>query len=311
VVIPPTAEELCLLLLHEFMHMKLDALRDLVDLHVPEPKGRYLAPWRMDPRPVGALMQGVFAHAGVTDYWRRRRQESDAPPVADVEFAYWRQQNWLAIESLAASDELTVEGRRFVRGLSGTLASWQHDEVPKKVAERVDAMVCAQTVRWRLRNWRPADVELDVMLKAWSSGRRPDAVNPAGVLRTDAEGEASGIPGIVGVIRNDLIGGATGNAADRAYLDGDRALAAALYGARIHQEDSDDAWVGLALATGDELDLLILRCRPDLVRALVRTLTARKEKVDAIAVTGWLRTATSLGSHSPERAESGSSSMLN
>ncbi|BCJ52984.1 hypothetical protein Asp14428_44590 [Actinoplanes sp. NBRC 14428] len=107
VVIPATAEELCLLLIHEFMHMKLDALRDLVDLHHPGGEPRFLAPWRMDPRPVGPLFQGVYAHTGVTDYWRLRRAEPDAPPAAVVEFGYWRHQNWLAVGALSDSGELT------------------------------------------------------------------------------------------------------------------------------------------------------------------------------------------------------------
>ena len=33
----------------------------------------FFAPWREDPRPLGALLQGTYAHIAVTDYWRVRR----------------------------------------------------------------------------------------------------------------------------------------------------------------------------------------------------------------------------------------------
>lgn len=291
VVVPSTGEELCLLLLHEFMHMKLDALRDLVDLHDPEPKERYLAPWRMDPRPAGALLQGIYAHAGVTDYWRRRRLGPSAPPVADVEYAYWRQQNWLAIETLAGSAELTVEGARLVGRLRRTLSRWQSEPVPREVAATVKAMVCAQTIRWRLRNWHPADTELRRVLGAWRRGEHPGTIAASGVLRTEAEGQSSGIPGIVGVIRQSLAGGYPTNAADRAYLDGDSSRAAHLYNDQLATTGSDDAWVGFALAAGGTGSLApILWRRPDLVRDVVRTLVREEGRADAMEVARWLTT---------------------
>jgi len=296
VVIPATAEELTLLLLHEFMHMKLDALRDLVDLHAPESRGRYLAPWRMDPRPAGALMQGIYAHTGVIDYWRRRRLRPGSPPVADVEFAYWRRQNWLAIASLAASEELTPYGENFVQGLYGTLASWQHEEVPATTAARAEAMVEAQTVRWRMRNWRPAEAELAAVLNAWRSGLPPGPIESAGVLRSDTEGEPSGMPGIVGAIRSALTGAKVARDADIAYLDDDLALAAALYCARLNEDDSDDDWVGFAMAAGDGALGQLLRMRPDLVRAVVRTLRSQRETAEVTAVAGWIANGNSFGS---------------
>ena len=297
VVIPATAEELSLLLLHEFMHMKLDALRDLVDLHAPESRGRYLAPWRMDPRPVGALMQGIYAHTGVIDYWRRRRRlHPGSPPVADVEFAYWRRQNWLAIASLAASEELTPYGESFVQGLYGTLASWQHEEIPANTAARAEAMVEAQTVRWRMRNLRPAEAELAAVLNAWRLGLPPGPIESAGMLRADSEGEPSGMPGIVGAIRSALAGAKVATDAEIAYLDDDLALAAALYGARLNEDDGDDDWVGFAMAAGDGPLGQLLRMRPDLVRAVVRTLRSQRETAEVTAVAEWIANGNSFGS---------------
>jgi uncharacterized protein len=290
--VPATAEELSLLVLHEFRHMQLDALRDLVDLHNPHPIGRFMAPWRMDPRPVPALLQGVFAHGGVADYWRVRRLEPDAPPVADVEYAYWRRQSLLAIKALAGSGELTPIGEQFVQVLRKTLESWPHSDLPA-----VEAMVRAQTIRWRLRNWRPTTAELECVVDAWRSGQPPGAIAAAGTLRTDAEGEPSGIPGIVGVIRNALAGGSCGDAADQAYLDGDHTLAATLFGARLVEDNGDDDWVGFVLAVGDaEATNPVVRERPDLVRAVLDRLMTEDGKVDAVDIAAWLGAGRLAGS---------------
>ncbi|MFI1988310.1 HEXXH motif domain-containing protein [Actinoplanes sp. NPDC020271] len=268
--VPDTAEELCLLILHEFRHMQLDAVRDLTDLHDRESAGRFMAPWRMDPRPAPALLQGIFAHAGVAEYWRQRRDEPGAPAITAIEYAYWRRQSRIALDALAGSGELTEVGERFTTVLRETLDSWPADDPPE-----VAAMVRAQTIRWRLRNWRPAPGEVDAVVKAWRDGRTPEGVGFSGVLRGDADGEPSGIPGIVGVIRRALAGAEIGDPADRLFLSGDRAGAAALYATAL---DSDDDWVKFMLATGDP----VVRQRPDLFRAVARELGA-----DPVRLAGW------------------------
>ncbi|GAA3345518.1 HEXXH motif domain-containing protein [Amorphoplanes nipponensis] len=275
VVITDTAEELSLLLLHEFMHMKLDALRDLVDLHASGAAGRFLAPWRMDPRPVGPLFQGVYAHTGVTDYWRARRGEPDAPAVAELEFAYWRRQSAIAAESLAESGELTTEGERFVRGLRETLGRWEREAVAPDVADKADAMVLAQTVRWRLRNWRPSRTELAEMTGAWQAGSTPVA-RKSGVLRTDADGEPSGMPGLVGLIRSSRV--STPETADKAaaaLLAGHPREACSAYTLRVTTgHPDDDSLIGWAVAAAAvDPDLAVaLRMRPDLAQEALRSI---------------------------------------
>jgi uncharacterized protein len=285
VIIPATAEELTLLLLHEFMHMKLDALRDLVDLHDPDPKGRYLAPWRMDPRPIGALLQGVYAHAGVTDYWRLRRLEPGAPPVADVEFAYWRRQNASAVESLASSGELTPEGSRFVERLRRTLTGWEREQVRPDVTARVADMVLAQEVRWKFRNWRPSELELSSVTDAWRTGRPPVPPDPTGLLRAAAEGEPSGIPGIVGLLRAGLMAGNVPDPAARALIGGRYAEAGSRYAGRVIADRGDeDAWVGWAVAVAHDPEAAAsVRSRPDLVREVV----SADPGIDAVSFARW------------------------
>ncbi|BCY13150.1 HEXXH motif-containing putative peptide modification protein [Actinoplanes sp. L3-i22] len=287
VVIPPEAENLCLLLLHEFMHMKLDALRDLTPLHVKSPVGRHYAPWRMDPRPVPALLQGVYAHTGVTDYWRQRRRDAGAPAIADVEFSYWHRQSGLAADELAGSDELTAQGTRFVGLLRDTLAAWPDPELPGRTVALVAAMVRAQTIRWRSRNWSPADAEVDAVLAAWRSGRALGPVASAGRLRGAARNEPLHLPGIVGVLRDVLTGGQAEDPADHAYLSGDLELAAELYAKRLN--DTDDAWVGFALAVSDAAPRRpVLRDRPDLARAVLHR-SAREDGADPATVAGWMQ----------------------
>jgi HEXXH motif-containing protein len=279
--LPGTPEELALLLIHEFQHAKLGALLDLVDLHHAEPKGRYHAPWRLDPRPVGQLLQGVYAHAGVTDYWRVRRDRSGVGDrLATVEYAYWREQNRIAASTLADCGELTPEGERFVAGLRATLDSWQADPVPPDVDRGVAAMVLAQAVRWKLRNWRPGDDEAARFAAAVRDGRPVMDLAPHGILwPADDEAIPAGLPGLVGMIRASLVDGgvlAGADPADRALIADDHATAVAGYLDRLGRDPADwDAWVGLAVAAEPAGNLVsdlavvpvwVLRTRPDLVR---------------------------------------------
>ncbi len=286
--LPSTAEELALLLIHEFQHAKLGALLDLVDLHHADPKGRYHAPWRLDPRPVGQLLQGVYAHAGVTDYWRVRRDRS-GDRLATVEYAYWREQNRIAAGTLADCGELTPEGERFVAGLRATLDSWQADPVPPDVDRGVAAMVLAQAVRWKLRNWQPGGDEAARFVAAVRDGRPVADAGPRGILRPAGdEATPAGLPGLVGMIRANLVDGglpAGADPADRALLAGDHAVAVAGYLGRLRGDPDDwDAWVGLAVAAEPAGNLVsdlgsvsvrFLYTRPDLVRYTWKRLFAR------------------------------------
>ena len=71
--LPASGADLARLIIHEFQHVKLGALIDMFDLYDRTDQRLFYAPWREDPRPVGALLQGTYAHLGVTDYWRSYR----------------------------------------------------------------------------------------------------------------------------------------------------------------------------------------------------------------------------------------------
>lgn len=115
---PRDAETLILALLHEAQHGKLSALHHLVPLHTGDPAARWYAPWRGDPRPLGALLQGAYAHLGVAGFWR-----SSPSPRAAEELVYWAQAVTVALGQLSSSAGLTPAGVRFTEGMAEAVAS--------------------------------------------------------------------------------------------------------------------------------------------------------------------------------------------
>ena len=65
-------------LVHEFQHVKLCGLLDMVPLAASGAEKVY-APWRQDPRPAGGLLQGIYAHLGIVRFWQSQRQAETDP----------------------------------------------------------------------------------------------------------------------------------------------------------------------------------------------------------------------------------------
>ncbi|WP_051830856.1 MULTISPECIES: aKG-HExxH-type peptide beta-hydroxylase [Streptomyces] len=121
---------LALALVHEFLHVQLGALLDLVPLHRPNGPAVYHAPWRPDPRPAGALLQGAYAHLGVADFWCAEVAAGAGepahegglalaaePPRAEGEFVRWRAHTLEAGRTLLDCGELTPHGLEFTAEL--------------------------------------------------------------------------------------------------------------------------------------------------------------------------------------------------
>jgi uncharacterized protein len=146
--LPGDGADLALLIIHEFQHVKLGAVTDMYDLHDRTEQRLFFAPWRDDPRPIGALLQGSYAHLGVTDYWRRRRQmvTGDAALDAAERFARWRQLTADAIETLGSSGALTALGGRFVEGMRATMEPWLSERVPPSAAVAAQRWMAARRV---------------------------------------------------------------------------------------------------------------------------------------------------------------------
>ncbi|MEV7964474.1 HEXXH motif-containing putative peptide modification protein [Sphaerisporangium sp. NPDC088356] len=57
---------------------------------------RFLTLWRDDPRPIGGVVQGVYAFFGVTAFWRAltHHGKGNTKYRAEFEFGYWRAGTW-------------------------------------------------------------------------------------------------------------------------------------------------------------------------------------------------------------------------
>ncbi len=156
---PPDARSFALTLCHEVQHAKLAAVIDIIALTGPDDGRRWYAPWRDDPRPIGALLQGSYAFLGVSGFWRgqRRHEDGAAAVLAHSEFVRWQAASQLAVASLLASAQLTPAGEQFVAGMARTLRSWEDEPVPP--AARMIAQQNAERhlARWRLRNGDSAE----------------------------------------------------------------------------------------------------------------------------------------------------------
>ncbi|MFF2074771.1 HEXXH motif-containing putative peptide modification protein [Kitasatospora sp. NPDC058162] len=110
---------LALALVHEFLHVQLGALLDLVPLHRPNGPAVYHAPWRPDLRPAGALLQGTYAHLGVASFWCAEAAAGVSEPArAEREFARWRTHTLAAAGILLECGELTERGTEFTEELA-------------------------------------------------------------------------------------------------------------------------------------------------------------------------------------------------
>ena len=299
-LVPDDVPTLALLLIHEVQHMTLSGVLDVVDLYHQGGQARHHAPWRLDPRPIGPLLQGTFAHLGVTDFWRahRMRESGHARPMAEFEFAYWRELTTRAIRALARSGELTPTGERFVQGLAATMDGWWSEPVPEPIAAAAGEVAEADSVLWRFHNQEPAPGSAESLAGAYRARGRCAAWADPVIITHQAiparrRGLAAGIrDSLVPASPTDQVEARTVGSADHAYLTGDLDGAARAYRDRIAVDLNDaDAWVGLAMTLrrkGVEPAATVLAKRPDLVRALCQRIRTLDVAVDELA--DWLST---------------------
>ncbi|MDQ3761341.1 MAG: HEXXH motif domain-containing protein [Actinomycetota bacterium] len=141
-------------LAHERQHVKLGALLDLVSLIDHPSRTRWYAPWRDDPRPLGALLQGAYAHLGVTAFWRQQRHidRGKAALRAHMEFARWRDETRDVVATLQTSGALTRCGSRFVDGMAASLDTWAEEPIPAVAVQQAQAVATSHRRTWRLRH---------------------------------------------------------------------------------------------------------------------------------------------------------------
>ncbi|MFE6333308.1 HEXXH motif domain-containing protein [Streptomyces sp. NPDC057806] len=272
--VPDDGEQLASTLVHEFQHNKLSAFMHLFTLYDDQSGDRrlYYAPWRDDPRPLGGLLQGVYAFFGVTGFWRRREH-----PLGRFEFALWRTQTAHALRGIAAADGLTEQGRRLVAELERRLTPWLAEPVRTPALAAAGLAAADHRATWRAYHLRPDPR----VVRAHVDGRPPVAGEPELVPGAPARGlDTRAVllrwlladPAGFEALREDP--GATVEGArpeDAALVTGDTEGALRACRERILSGRGDpETWVGLGLAAraaGDPAGAALLE-RPELVMAV-------------------------------------------
>lgn len=304
------ADALALSLIHEFMHMKLVAVLDLYDLYLEGGAAKHFAPWRIDPRPVPALLHGAYAHFGVCDYWRRRRNaivELNDPRPAHFEFALWRRLTLLAVDALLASEELTELGETFVTPMREQLERWASEPVPPEIDRAAEDVAHAYTVRWRMTH-RPAEREaLRQVARAPRPPWLPEALDPDGPARPD--GSAAIAPGAAEPVVATLIRAAvTGTGA----VPADPILAGAMEAhlarhwrdaaggcGQVIAKGDLDGWVGLFVALYGQSSAAA--GEPNLVRLVYAAARGAAQAADVFAWVGAVLAARADDDRQPVR----------
>lgn len=149
---PATAADFAVTLVHEYQHVKLSSLLDLTQLTDPADTRRYFAPWRTDPRPLGGLLQGVYAFAGVADTWRALRGAEGVTATAEQEFADARLHVDRSLAEIESSGALTPDGEQFAAQLREFTDSLLAVPLPAEVAQQAEAHHQAIHQRWLAAN---------------------------------------------------------------------------------------------------------------------------------------------------------------
>jgi uncharacterized protein len=150
--LPDSAADFAVTLVHEFQHSKLSALLDLVRLYDSDGDETYFAPWRLDPRPLGGLLQGVYAFLGVADTWRRLCQHAALRPLAQRQFARTREQVADGLTTLLATGRLTSRGQDFALGLRHAVDDLLAVDLPSPVVTEARSDLEQVRSRWRARH---------------------------------------------------------------------------------------------------------------------------------------------------------------
>ena len=156
-MLPPDPVIMAETLIHEFQHLKLNALLDITQLTAPD-GGRALvyAPWRQDPRPVTGLLQGTYAHLAIARFWDAQRYleaDPDAMLRAQVLYERWRPMIAAAADTLLAQEDcLTPEGIQFARTLRERGQLLESGQVPENARDMAEQVGRDHWHTWQLRH---------------------------------------------------------------------------------------------------------------------------------------------------------------
>jgi HEXXH motif-containing protein len=258
--LPPSPVSMAETLVHEFQHLKLCGLTDMLQLVGPSGERGY-APWRDDPRPAAGILQGVYAFTGVVRFWDVQRlleREPDEILRASVLYERWR----LAIErvsgALLAGGSLTPLGVRFVTELSERGQREERGPVPAEAAEIAREVALDNWLTWQLSHTALDAAGVTALAAAYQQGEPfSGQVLPEAHIKQD-------IREIDSVARSRVINMryqqpqryrqlpdadvSPLGPADALLVRGDASAAVTEYRERLAEEPDPAAWIGLALA---------------------------------------------------------------
>jgi len=257
---PPDAVTLAETLVHEFQHVKLCGLLDMVPLACSGDQ-RVYAPWRQDPRPAGGLLQGIYAHLGIVRFWQAQQHAETDPDGllrAQVLFARWRPALGQTVQTLLDTGSLTPAGVRFAERLRARGQQLMSAPVPAEAARIAAEVALDHRLTWQLRH--VATDAADVAALADARGRGESCPGEARTwVQTDVRKVDSGLrsrllnlrylePARYRTLCAD--GVLPVSAADRLLLERSSEAAVRAYRTRIagSADPQPDAWIGLALA---------------------------------------------------------------
>ncbi|WP_191312875.1 HEXXH motif domain-containing protein [Amycolatopsis bullii] len=286
-------------LVHEFQHVRLGALLQLVRLHDDDHTERLYAPWREDPRPLGGLVHGVYAFFGVSAFWRAFSKARPDDLVAAFEFAHWRSQSWRTLEAIRDEPALTDAGRRFLGELAAVLGPWQEEPTRSEATHWTKTLEADHEAGWRLRHLRPAPQIVAGLARAWQEGLPCPPSAPERKLDTVSDGDWPNARADLVRIRLSengktrlsqlwsLVPGAL--EADRLLVDGRVGEARTAYAAKLAVDpDHAPALIGLALSLADEPVGRTVLAAPELVRAVHRMLRETGDAPTVEELAAWM-----------------------
>lgn len=301
---PPDPVIMAETLVHEFQHLKLGAVMDVV--HLIEPCGeRVYAPWRPDPRPASGLLQGVYAHLGVARFWDVQRHveaEADDAFRAHLMYERWRPTIELSASTLLRTGCLTAEGTRFVEILRDCGRRLDAEAAPGEAKEIAVEVALDHWLTWQLRHMTAGAGPVAELAAAYERGE------PFGDRALPEIRVGDNVRAVEPTVRSRLLNrryleprqdvelpgsaGAEAGEADVLLFNGQADVAAKAYQEQIAITAAPvpDAWIGLALAIS-RLEPTPTRrafaARLPLIFDVHTCLAARGVKSDPLALAGW------------------------
>jgi hypothetical protein len=306
-MLPPDPVIMAETLIHEFQHLKLNALLDITRFTAPgEGPVLVYAPWRQDPRPVSGLLQGIYAHLAIVRFWDAQRcleADPDAVLRAQVLYERWRPTIAMAADTLLAQQDcLTPEGIQFARTLREQGLRLRSGQVPEDAQDMAEQVGRDHWHTWQLRHLAVDPAEIAKAAAAFLDSESP----ASGFL---PQGEV--VPytrRVGGMARTRMLtmrhleanrfrdlranDGDQISPADRLLIDGDCGEAMRAYRAEILSSDvpAPESWAGLATAAtmAKAVKATAFATRLPLLFEIHRYLASKGIMCDPMELTAWL-----------------------